>query len=263
MKYRGIWLAFLSVMTIFFALGFSACDRTESNAGNTAVNSSDAASNTLKKEPESDPVKDKDVGVNSPCSLEYYPISAEKQTQYKVTGAGAGTYTLSHSEITEKGFSEKRNFSYGLEIVNNWVCEPEGIRNAVFTNTGMGDNTSFTVDTLSSSGITLPREISVGKEFESSYDVNANVTAGGLKANGKGKVSVKSKVAAIDEPLNIGGKDYKTIRIENTTKINVTVTGRGIEAGNLRITNWYAPGVGLVKQETKSNLGNQTVTIEE
>lgn len=199
----------------------------------------------------------------SNCSLEYYPVSDARKADYDVTGVGAEPYSLVQSAVTDSGFVETRNFSSGLEIKNNWVCEPDGIRNVEFTNTGLMKDGNFTIETVKSSGVTLPREISVGKEFQSSYDVKANVNISGMKADGVGKIAASSKVVSMDEPVKVGDREYKAVRIDTVAKINLTVSGRGIEAATVNTSNWYAPGVGLVKQDTKSKLGSQVITLKQ
>ena len=248
---------------LVFVIGFSmiGCEMNSGSPPNTAGNAAATGPAAGASPAEKNAAKEQVAAKASPCWLDYYPVSADTKSDYNVTGAGAESFSLAHSEVTDTGFVEKRTFSSGLVITNNWTCDDEGIRNVEFSNTGIMKSADFTVETLKSSGVTLPREVTVGKEFESSYDIKANVNVKGLKADATGKVNATSKVAAIDEAVSIGDKEYKAVRIDSVIRINLTVSGRGYEAANLKTTNWYAPGVGLVKQDTKSSLGSQVVSL--
>lgn len=271
-KRIGSRLHIAAITAVFaFSFLFTACgsvmDRLTGNtASNSAASNSTAASNTTETAANStSSTTQPDTSANAPagnCSLDYYPVSAAKQTKYKIAGSGSDTYTLAQSAITENGFIETRTFSSGLTVTNNWVCESEGIRTAEFTNTGVMKNANFTMETVKSDGVTLPRVPTPGKEFEANYDLKVNVAAGPVKANATGKANVKSKVVAADENLNVNGTDYQTVKIESVIKINLTVSGRGYEAASVKTTNWFAPGVGLVKQVADSTLGDETITID-
>lgn len=258
---RSIGLTAFAAFVFVLGLSSAGCNTAD-------VSSPTAAGNVAKTETESNAPsngnaesKQSESAKGSLCSLDHYPVAADRKLDFEVTGAGAESFSLAQTDVTDSGFIEKRTFSSGLVITNNWVCEPDGIRNVEFTNTGIMKNADFTVETLKSSGVTLPREITVGKQFESTYDIKANVNANGLKADATGKVSSSSKVVSLEDEVIIKDKLYKAIKIDSVIKINITVSGRGYEAANLKTSNWYVPGIGLVKQDTKSSLGNQVVTL--
>ncbi|MBX3243569.1 MAG: hypothetical protein KF685_03760 [Acidobacteria bacterium] len=223
------------------------------NKTNNEANSSSAKSDAQK------PVGSKTI--SSACTNDYYPISPTAKIDYKVSGVESYNYDLTQKEITENGFKEDRNFSNGIVITNNWICNDDGLRTAEFTNQGMSQNMKFEMETLKSEGVTIPKIFEAGKEWKSTYDVKVNLNAGKMAVNADGDVTVSSKIASMDEPLTVDGKEYKAARIDSDIKIVVSMNGRTTEAATVKISNWYAKGVGLVKQITDGTLGKQTVEL--
>lgn len=227
-----------------------------SNSSPTAANATADNASVTTEGSETNGSKE---NISGACSNEYYPITASEKRDYKVSGVESHNYTLTQKDITAEGFKEDRDFSNGIVITNNWICTEDGLRTAEFTNQGMSKDMKFEMETLKSEGVTIPKTLETGKEWNASYDVKVKLNAAGLSTAADGDVKVTNKVAAIDEPLSIDGKEYKTAKIDSDIKIVVTMNGRRTEAATVKVTNWYAKDIGLVKQVTAGALGKQTV----
>lgn len=216
-------------------------------SSNTAVNSQTATTNDQK------------TNTNSKCYNEYYPVKDGATLEYKTSGTTNTNYTLKHSKINDEGFAEERDFASGVVVNNNWVCTDEGLRTAEYTNNVSMEKAQMKMDTISSSGITIPKEWSVGKEWDTDFKIKADLNAGPLSTVADGTVKVANKIVSVDEKITAGGKEYQASRVDS--KITISLTVKGAKAPGLTVTtrNWYAKGIGLVKQEAGSSLGNQSV----
>ena len=195
------------------------------------------------------------------CSNEYYPVDAAMVRRYEVTGSGPGKYVLQQEDLVESSFKEERSFESGIVINNNWICTPEGLRTAEFVNTGVMKSGRFQMESVKSSGVTIPRVFEAGKEFESSYDVAVKLKAGPVSANATGTVNIASKVVSVGESITVRGNSYDTSRIDSRIKIAIVVNGRRMEGADITTSNWYGKGVGLVKQETGGTFGKELVEL--
>lgn len=212
--------------------------------------------------PVADPVETPDPSPPAgKCANEHYPVDAELTRVYEITGPAPGKYTLTQMDITEEGFKEERNFESGLRVVNNWICIEEGLRTAEFTNTGAMQSGKFEMETIKSSGVTLPRDPKPGMEFDSTYDVKVKLRAGPVAADATGDVRITNKVISVGQPVDVRGQSFEAVRIDSTISIVISMRGRRMEGAKLNVSNWYGQGVGLVKQETDGTFGKHLLEI--
>jgi hypothetical protein len=199
------------------------------NSGNTAVPETTAA-----PEAKTGPM---DAGL---CANEYYPIEPGVQREYRITGDAPANYVLSQEPAGEDGFAEIRSFGSGLTVRNNWICTPEGLRTAEYRNAMSMANGDFEMNTLKSSGVTLPKVWEQGKEFEANYTVNASIKAGPVSAAADGTVLLKNRVASMNEKVTAGGKEYDAARVDTTIEITLSMGGQSIPKTTVTTKNWYA-----------------------
>lgn len=247
----------LTVIAVVAASSFIGCSWPASLSDqNTASNSTPENASTA----DSNDSSAADLSSNSLCRNDYYPISEEIR-EYKIGGDGPGTYKLSQRTAGEEGFLETRVFAQGLTVENNWVCTPEGLRNAEYKNTITMNRGNFEMDTVRSTGITLPKVWETGKVWTTNYDVKVNVAAGPIKTAADGNVTVVNTIGPLSEKVTANGKEYEAARVDSTLEIKITMKGVSPPPTKFTSTNWFAKGVGLVRQETSGAFGKQTVEI--
>ena len=240
-------------LLIFVVLGCG--DLTDRLGGGTNANTTaetPAVSNAATPET-SDTV---DAGL---CANEYYPVDTDLRREYKITGSVPANYELTQRPGTEDGFVEVREFGSGLTVTNNWICTPEGLRTAEYRNAMSMADGDFEMNTLKSSVVTLPKVWEQGKEFNANYTVKASIKAGPVAAEADGTVLLKNRVAALNEKVTAGGKEYDAARVDTTIEIDLSMAGQTLPKTSVTTKNWYAPGIGLVKQETGGRFGRQIV----
>ena len=246
----------LCLAALLFVMG---CGSLERFTGSS--NTADAPSNAVPTNTDSNPADpaSKTASLGN-CANEYYPISGEADN-YKVTGAAPGSYTLSQKLNDPNSFSETRVFDSGVNVTTNWICDPEGLRNAQYGNNISVENANFNMETIESTGLTIPRELSVGKAWDASYKVRVKGTAGNMPIGSDGNVVVKKKGVSLNDRVTAGGKEYEAAKVDTEITINLTMGGQKVPGMTIKGTNWFAKGVGLVKQEVRSPYGVQGVEL--
>src|SRR5690606_22886763 len=181
--------------------------------------------------------------VTGACANEYYPIDPSVTRNFEVTGAESDNYTLTQKDITETGFKEDRKFTNGTVVTNNWTCTDAGLKAAEFTNQASFSKGNFEMETIKSDGVTIPKTLAEGKEWTSNYDVKVNLNAMKMNVNANGKVKIDHKVAAMNEPVSVAGKEYQAARIDSRIRITVTVGERTNDTGTSKASNQFTKDV--------------------
>jgi hypothetical protein len=250
---------------LFIAFATASCGLAE-RVSNTTVNSNSVNSaQPSNSETTSGSSEAEGTAVNTvpigPCANDHYPVDPSLVRNYKITGDGPAEYSLKQISISDSEFKEERTFESGLVVTNNWVCNADGMRTAEFTNTGVMKTGNFQMETVKSTGVTIPKNIEKGKKFNSEYDVTVKLNVAKVMANADGKVFISNTVVSTNDQVEVGGKEYVAARIDSTIKIALTMNGRTVPGATLTMSNWYAPQVGLVKQETGGTYGKQFVEL--
>ena len=207
------------------------------------------------------PSQTRDNAAEGLCENEYYPVYPTMIRRYEIKGSGPAKYTLTQRDISESGFKEDRDFESGLKVTNSWLCTEEGLRTAEFTNTGVMTNARFEMETVKSSGVTIPKDPEPGMKFDATYDVSVKVKAGPVSADATGEVKIANAVASVGESVEVNGQTFNTIRIDSTINVTINMRGRRIEGARVTASNWYSKEAGLVKQETGGTFGKQFLEI--
>ncbi|MCB1023589.1 MAG: hypothetical protein KDB79_04310 [Acidobacteria bacterium] len=185
------------------------------------------------------------------CENPFYPVNTEVSREFKISGSAPASYVLSQSLRDTDSFTEKRKFASGLEVVSNWSCSEDGIRNADYNNTISGMKMKMNMETIESSGITLPKIWKTGEKWSSDYKVRVNVAS----QTANGTITVKSEIVSMDDNVQVQAGDFVAARVDSVLTTNISLGKTRIPSPEFKMTNWYAPKVGLVKQETKGGFG--------
>lgn len=196
---------------------------------------------------------------NSICSNDYYPVSPSIKRKYDISGPSHSSYLLKQEITGTDGFMETREFEDGLTVSNNWICTDEGLRNAEYTNSISMPNAAFEIETLKSSGVTVPKHLESGKKWITTYEVVAKMNAGPVKTTGNGNISINNKIVSLDDVVSIREKEYTAARIDSDISLSLTMQGHEIPGIKIRSSTWFAHGIGIVKQESKGAFGTAKV----
>ena len=253
---------FLLLSALVISISFSACDmaKTETSSDsseNNSVSEKPADTENAKNETASAAGTNEATGL---CVNDYYPIYTDKKREYKITGNNPATYILSQNKNEGNSFTEKRNFTAGAadtELLINWICTDEGLRNAQYNSGANFSMGNFKMETLESSGVTIPKVWEVGKKWTSEYKVNAKLNVGKMSTGAKGKISINNEITSLNDKIKTANGEFEAAKV--VSEVNINLSGRNTQ---MKMTNWYAPSVGVVKQDVDSPFGKSAVGVE-
>ena len=257
---NGISLALSGLFLVMIGTGCGVLDRFKAETNNVDLAPAEANTATQNDNSAASSI-DESVPASGLCSNQYYPVDPTLIRSYEITGSGPAKYTLTQQDVRDTGFKEVRTFDSGTIITNNWLCTPDGLRTAEFTNTGVMQSGRFQMETVKSAGVTIPHKMELADLFESLYDVRVKLKAGPVTANATGTVTISNKVVSVDEPVDVGGEQYDAVKIDSTIAIVITVNGRRMESAKVSMSNWYGKGIGLVQQETGGTFGKSEIRL--
>lgn len=246
--YQSFALIFISVL--FFACS-GATDKTSSDPETSVktVNQTESVGSETASGDQSDKVS----GI---CANKYYPIDAAKQRKYVDAKNSSTNYVLTQIKNDDDTFIEKRDFGAGTETINNWLCTDEGLRNAEFNNGANFSQGNFRMETLESSGVSIPKEWEVGKKWTTAYKISAKLKAGAASGSANGTVKIDNEIVSLDDKIKTPAGEFEAAKVVSNINMNLNV-GKPV---NMKMTNWYAPNVGIVKQELDSPFGSGMTT---
>jgi hypothetical protein len=251
---RSRYVATLKITVLALAIAAAGCGSLmESVTDNANADNAQPGGNTAAGGTEG-----KADNAAGSCSNEYYPIKAVERG-YRITGDGPGTYWLAQRQSDGQSFVEVRTFGDGLTVETNWACTEEGLRSTEYKNTITMKQGNFEMDTLKSTGITLPKEWESGKEWNATYDVRVNIAAGPVNTAADGKVTIDNKLVNLNDTVTANEQTYEAARIDSVISVVISMRGTTTPATKLNIKNWYAKDIGIVRQEASSQFGKQLV----
>ena len=241
-------------ITLIFSLMFAACSGLNTETSSTETNN---AAGKQTENVNGKTISDKTANVEPGiCENEYYPVDTQAKREYKISGSAPGDYVLTQNKNEGNSFTEKRAFGAGTDVTINWQCTDEGLRNAEFNNGANFSGGNFKMETLESSGITIPKVWETGKKWTAEYKVSAKLNAGKVSSGANGTIKIDSEITSLDDKITTPAGDFEAAKVVSDMNMNLN-TGRPVK---MTMTNWYARDVGLVKQEVKSPFGGgQTV----
>ena len=246
------------VLLFVCSILFSACTglntgtSSDSKAENINTTANTQTANTGEKVADNKPKAN--MGL---CENEYYPIDTEIKREYKSSAGQAGNLVVTQIKNEGNTFSEKRVTDGGTTLTLNWVCTEDGLRHAEYNSGADFSGGKFKMETLESSGVTIPKVWEVGKKWSAEYKVNANINVGKMSKGAGGTIKVNNELVALDDKVTTPAGEFEAAKVVSDVIINLNVG----KPATTKMTNWYAPNVGLVKQVLDSPFGSG-ITME-
>lgn len=245
----------------FIILFFAACSevfkKPETSQTSQSENSLDSSKPTKESHTASPTTAtERSAGI---CENSYYPIMTQGR-EYRTSGTtDSGSYVLTHSKKGDESFTETRIFSSGIKLVNNWECTPDGLRNVQYNNMLRTSKAAMDLETVSSSGVTLPKDDwKVGRKWTTNYEVKADFEAGPIKRKVDGTVEISNEIVAKDQNISVPAGNFDAAQVDSEIVLNLRMGGQKLPSATLKMSAWYSPEVGLVKQVVDSSFGKET-----
>lgn len=255
------------ILLILMVFSVSACDfssDSEVGAVNThAINQIQSAS---KKDQSSETANASDQAVSAGiCSNKYFPVADGAKRRYKVTsskGSDEYTYTVSYRAGTDR-FTQIQDIIRGsaTELKIDWLCFPDGLRTAKYGQLTGNPNTGMNLDSKGGTGITLPKESDwqVGKKWISEYELGGTFEMKPIKGVVAGKAALNHEILNMEEKVKVSAGEFTAAKVRTVISLQVSFQKRRLPPESVVVTNWYAPGVGMVKQEVTGAMGKMTM----
>lgn len=202
------------------------------------------------------------------CSLVYMPVSEGATWSYEGTGeTGPFSWTTTASNVSDTGFTVTQTHDTGdapLIVTQQWSCSNEGVialeygggADASLSYTGL----NATLETLQTTGITMPRDIKPGDNWEQNFQIQGTVTTAEIVSDVAGSVTQTYQAIAIESVSTPAGA-YDALKVEIVTTFDLQMTLMGISVPfNMVSTNttWFAQNVGWVKSTGSAMIDGAT-----
>ncbi len=191
------------------------------------------------------------AGVASGCDNPYVPAREGLSWTYsvKVKTGEQSQWTLSVSKVSPGGFEWRYAFPQ-VSFTESFTCSAGGIAAPGFGMEQVAAAMGGTYKITSSSGVVYaaPDKWRVGSSWTASSE--GSVSGGGQKF--PFKISLTVKVVA-RERVSVPAGGFDALKLVLTQKGELGAGGAA-QPLNYTITQWYASGVGLVRQEDASSV---------
>src|SRR5215211_5276969 len=201
------------------------------------------------------------AAADSLCTNAYYPVREGATWSYKSTGGPAGEYSFTDTiaSVRQDGFTLSTRMG-SLTRTQEWTCTSEGLTAlqlggapAAMLNS---QNIQLNLDINNATGVTFPRQINPGDQWQQTMDVTGNVTMMNEEAEATGDVQMNFSAIG-NEGVTVPAGTFEALKVEVDVTLNVNATYQGITlpvsfTGNY--IYWFAPNVGWVKASGTGNV---------
>jgi hypothetical protein len=195
------------------------------------------------------------------CANLYYPVRQGTTWTYKSTGGPAGEYSFTDTitSVRDDGFTLSTQIG-GLTRTQEWTCTAEGLAAlqlggapAAMLNS---QNIQLNLDLNNTTGVTFPRQINPGDQWQQTMDVAGNVTMMNEEAEASGNAQMSFSTVG-NESVTVPAGTFDALKVEVDVTLNVNATYEGLTlpvSFTGEYTYWFAPNVGWVKASGTGNV---------
>ena len=175
--------------------------------------------------------------------------------------SGSFNYTNSITAVRADGFTLTSQFPDAIRT-QEWACQPDGLK-ALQLGGGSAAGVSIqgmTADLTTSevTGISLPKDISSGMEWQYSLVLQGTVAMPGDQQSQSSGTYHASMKELGRETVTVPAGTFEAIKIQSNSTVDIISAFAGIEVPikfNGTTITWYAPGVGYVKSVENGDFG--------
>lgn len=164
---------------------------------------------------------------NSLCDNPYYPVRQGATWTYKSTGSPAGEFSFTDTITSARsdGFTLTSQFG-DLTRTQEWACEDIGLvalqlgGAPAVTLTAQGVQLDLQINNVS--GVTFPKEIIAGNQWQHNLDFEGQVEMAGQSGNAQGTAVTRfTAIGSESVTVPAGTFEAMKIQVEPTLDINV------------------------------------------
>lgn len=212
-----------------------------------ATETATATSAVVLQGPTTAPPEPTEAAGSGACANDYLPVVKGATWTYQGTTA-RGDYT----EVDVILDVAADAFARGVRLTDityeeAWTCTDEGLvqflaAGSPFTGFFSGPDATVYVDTVDNQGVTLPSHFEVGDEWDQTMQLQISSPS----FNGPATLTHEFSADRAEE-VTVAGSVFQAIVLEVTSRMEVSISPRF--AYEYETTQWFVPGVGLVKLE--------------
>ena len=199
---------------------------------------------------------------SGPCANEYFPVVPDAVWVYERTVDGkVNRYRQTVEALDDEGFVLLLRFGGGGER-DVWTCSPAGLASVEQYITGPSGGPpppgTVSFQHFRSDGVSVPADLEVGSSWKQVVTSHAFFTIDGVRHR-EDQVVTTSNRAVADERVEtpLGAFDAMKIETTSTTHKTAPTFGNGIDQTTTsEFTQWWSPGVGLVKLVSTNSNGS-------
>jgi hypothetical protein len=208
-------------------------------------------------------------GPSGTCDNALYPVKQDATWTYASTGGpnGSFTYTDTITNVRADGFTLLSQFA-DVTRAQEWRCEADGLKalqigggSAAGIST-QGITAAFT--TLEVTGISLPREITPGMQWQYGLKMLGTLAMpGDQQSPSNGTYSVNLQEMG-QETITVPAGVFETVRFQANSNVDIMTDFQGVQVP-VKYTGvtliWYAPGVGYVKSVENGDFSGTVFSV--
>ena len=208
---------------------------------------------------------------NNLCGNLYYPVRQGATWIYKSTGSPAGEFSFTDTvtSVGEDSFTLTSQFG-DVVRTQGWACQEIGLvalqlgGAPAATLNAQGIQLDLEINNVS--GLTFPREITPGDQWQHNLDFDGQVEMAGQSGDAQG-TAVTRFTAIGNETVTVPAGTFEALKIqvEPTLDINVGYGGFSLPVTiGGTYTYWFVQNIGWVKASGTGNFAGQSLseTIE-
>lgn len=250
---------------VFILTLLSACSLPSSSSVPQATNmpTDTVAASTITAAATEAPTQAATEAAAGACANPYYPVKAGATWSYQSTGSIAGTYKFTDtiSDVQPNGFTLTTQFDK-LTRTQEWSCDDDGLK-ALELGGGLEmQNMNLQVETQNATGVSYPKIINVGDQWDYTLDFTGKMTIGGNAGEAKGSETVHYTAIGM-ENVTVPAGTFDALKIQGVTTLNVSVTYQGLTipvAFTSTYDSWLVKDVGMVKSQGTASINNSSFT---
>lgn len=206
----------------------------------------------------------------SDCDNAFFPSSEGTTLAYATTFSGhEGSYRVEVQERTATSMKLRYTFSTAasddgaVSFTQEIRCEGGALAATSYADIASAvSGGRVSVRTTRASGHLLPRTLSAGTTWTSSFDIEATITLPGAGGTQTVRSTINNESRVIGrESVTVPAGTYDAFKVEATlTTESGAVAGVRIPPQTVESTSWFAEGVGMVKT-TSDFSGTELVSV--
>lgn len=203
------------------------------------------------------------------CENPYSPFDAGLSIKYK-THYGDNDNAYTYRVASNQGGKIRVEYVFGGEqtvtVGQEFACTAGTIKADGYLDMGnVLAGQRIKLKTESAEGVFMPKELAVGTEWTTTYEVSASSEDPSLQdllKDLRQKVVVTNKVVG-EEDVTVKAGTFHTFRVESATEINLADAPAGGPSGVvIPAMSWLAKDVGMVKSIAGGQSGGTQWTVE-